>query len=245
MKALLFAAGLGTRLRPITENLPKALVPIKGVPLLERNIQWLIGYGYDEIIINIHYLGEQIADFLAKKNNFGIKIALSDEREKLLDTGGGMKKAAWFLKDNTPDEPFVVLNADILTDLDLHDMRRRFDEQAPLALLAVQRRASSRYLLFDQNGQLRAWQNIKTGEQKMVDSQTTIDKQAFTPMAFSGLQLVSPAIFEKMPPNEVFSLIDLYLAAASNQLIRAYPHNDTRWIDVGNPQSIQQAEVLF
>ena len=164
MKAMIFAAGLGSRLKPITDSLPKALVPVGGKPLLEHNILKLKQAGFDEIMINIHHFGDQIIDFLAAKNNFDIRIELSDERNELLDTGGGMKKAAYFFDD---DRPFLVHNVDILSNVDLKEVyNQHLKDPERLASLVVSYRDTYRYLIFDDSGCLQGWVNIRTGETK-------------------------------------------------------------------------------
>ncbi len=232
MKAMIFAAGLGTRLRPLTENRPKALVEVSGLSLLEFSIRRLKLFGFREIIINIHYHGDQIVAFLQQNENFGIHIEVSDERDLLLDTGGGLKKAAWFLKD----APFLVYNADILSDLDLGKLYETHLANDHLATLAVQQRDTSRAFLFDENGLLCGWQNAATGAVKHSRPAATT-----TPLAFSGIHVLSPEIFTFMPEAvPVFSIVDVYLKAAASHPIAAYPH-DSRWVDVGKISELEKA----
>lgn len=235
MKAMLFAAGLGTRLQPLTLSRPKALVEVGGKTLLELALLHLQKYGCEGVIVNVHYLAEQIVAWL-ESHSFGMEIAISDESELLLDTGGGLKKAAWFLKD----EPFLVYNADIITNLDLSAFYRGHCESEALATLAVRQRNSSRYLLFDNNGQLCGWRNAKTGEERL---RRVVEHPRA--LAFSGIHAVDPAIFDFMPAGEqVFSMIDVYLNAAATQSIRAYPHDADQWFDVGTPEALEQARRL-
>jgi NDP-sugar pyrophosphorylase family protein len=239
MKAMIFAAGLGTRLRPITNEIPKALVPINGIPLLEIAIRRLKHYGCTQIIINIHHFGAQILDFLAKTQNFGIEIAISDERDLLLDTGGGLKKAAWFLQD----APFILLNADVITNLDLGAFYQTHLNSNNLATLAVRQRSSSRYLLFDAQGQLRGWRNEKTGEQRLVRA---LDTAGLQDWAFSGVQVISPAFFTALSEaNSVFSIIESYLKAANTESIKAYPHQNDIWLDVGKIPQLEKAAAVL
>jgi len=230
---MIFAAGLGTRLRPLTENRPKALIEVAGMPLLEFSIRRLKLFGFREIMVNIHHHGEQILDFLKKNDHFGTRIEVSDERDLLLDTGGGLKKAAWFLED----APFLVYNADILCDLDLAKLYEKHLESNHLATLAVQQRPSSRAFLFDENGALCGWQNTATGEVKRSRPAETA-----TPWSFSGIHVLSPDIFTFMPESKaVFSIVDVYLEAAATCTIAAYPHDGGIWVDVGKLSELEKA----
>lgn len=234
---MIFAAGLGTRLQPLTHDRPKALVQVKGKTLLEWTMLRLIRAGSRQVIVNVHHFADQIEDFLKQKDYFGIEIAVSDEREKLLDTGGGLKKAAWFFDDG---KPFLVCNTDILTSMDLGRFFQSHLVHAPLATLAIQRRASSRQLWFDANMRLRGWQNLKTGLVKPPGT----DLSDLSPFAFSGLHVMSPAIFRYMPEADVFSIIDVYLEILSHEVIGGYRHDDDFWIDAGKPASLDRAEKL-
>jgi len=238
MRAIIFAAGLGTRLRPITDTMPKALVPVKGHPLLEIAILRLKAAGCRDIIVNIHHFGEQIIDFLAANDHFGINIQVSDERDLLLDTGGGLKKARWFLEK----EPFLVTNADALTNLDLAQFYQTHLQNDALATLAVRQRESSRYFLFNQERQLCGWSNVKTEETRLARMEENLQ-----PWCFSGIHAMSPRIFDFFPTDvSVFSIIDTYLgAAATRERILAYPHNEDIWMDVGKiPQLEKAGEIL-
>lgn len=236
MKAMIFAAGLGTRLRPITNNKPKALVEVGGKPLLEIAIRRLKKYGCEAIIINVHHFANQILDFLKQHQNFGLPIEISDERDLLLETGGGLKKAAWFLKD----APFLVYNADILTNIDLKKFYNAHLNNDALVTLAVRNRESSRHLLFDQDQILSGWQHNRTGEQKICRQVPN-----FNPLAFSGLHVISPEIFKLMPEKQVFSIIDVYLEAGKTHKIMAYPHDNDAWLDVGKLSELEKAETLI
>lgn len=238
MKAMIFAAGLGTRLRPLTNELPKALVPINGIPLLEMTIRRLIRFGCREIIINVHHFAEKIIDFLAVHQDFGIHIAVSDESDELLDTGGGLKKAAWFLAD----APFLLLNADVVTNLDLGAFYRHHLTTGALATLAVRQRTSSRSLLFDDALQLCGWRNTATAQIRQVRS----PQGNLSPWAFSGIQAISPAFLTYLDPEKsVFSIIDTYLTAASQERIVAYPHDADIWLDVGKIPQLEAAAAVI
>lgn len=237
MRAMIFAAGLGTRLRPITDALPKALVPIKGHPLLEIAILRLKAAGCRDIIVNIHHFGQQIIDFLQRNDHFGINIQVSDERDLLLDTGGGLKKAAWFLRD----EPFLLTNADAITNLDLHKFYQTHLKNDALATLAVRQRESSRYFLFNPTGQLCGWRNEKTGETRLSRAEDSLQH-----LCFSGIHAISPRIFDFFPEDQsVFSIIDTYLSTSATERILAYPHDADIWMDVGKIPQLEQAEGVL
>lgn len=237
MKAMIFAAGLGTRLRPLTDQCPKALMKINGIPLLDIAIGRLRAAGVTDIIINIHHLGEQILNHLASSPHLGLNIAISDERDLLLDTGGGLKKAAWFFDDQ---EPFLVYNADILTTLSLEEMVRAHRATGALATLAVRDRSSSRMLLFSPEGVLCGWQNTQTGL-------TRISREAptYRALAFSGIHVIDPVIFNYFPEGDIFSIIEVYLSLAAKKTIRAYQHDDDVWLDVGKPDQLAKAQDIW
>lgn len=235
MKAMIFAAGLGTRLRPLTDTRPKALIEIDGKPLLEIVIRRLQRYGFREIIINVHYLAEQILEFLERKQSFGLDIQISDERGQLLDTGGGLKKAAWFFEDGPP---FLLHNVDIVSDIDLKGFYQfHCARPSALASLAVSRRPSTRCLLFDRQQRLCGWRNRGDGETKWARN----CPDAVQELAFSGLHVIDPRIFSSMPEQEVFSIIDVYLQAAAHEDIWAFPHDYRLWLDVGKKDQLEQA----
>ncbi len=239
---MLFSAGLGTRLKPFTLNHPKAMAPVNGKPLLQRNIEYLKSYGVEEVIVNVHHFADQIISFL-KENDFGIKTIISDETDEVLETGGGLLKAAPLLSDA---ENFFVMNVDILTDLDLNDLYNYHIEHNAMATLAVSNRESSRGLLFDQDNQLSGWQNKKTGEQKIVirDGQTE-PVEVLIDFAFSGIQVFNSKIFPLINQRGKFSIIDTYLDLAANQKIVAYDHSGKILMDVGKPESLLAAEEVF
>ncbi|HHM21631.1 MAG TPA: nucleotidyltransferase family protein [Bacteroidetes bacterium] len=239
MKSMIFAAGLGTRLRPLTNDRPKALVEVKGKPLLQYSIEALIKAGSTEIIINVHHFADLIENFLTKKNNFGIRIEISDEREKVLETGGGLKKAQWFFNDGAP---FLLCNVDVLTNMDLKAFYNAHPPSGTLATLAVRNRPSSRYLLFDKNNRLIGWENVTNHTRQSLPQSRMPQKKNIQHLAFSGIHVLSPRIFEYMPPEDKFSIIEVYLRAMDKETIRAYPHDTDNWLDVGRPESLMEAE---
>lgn len=237
MKAMIFAAGIGSRLRPLTDSIPKALVPLQQTPLLEIAIRRLLSYGFDEIILNIHHLGQQILDFLESKNNFGTNITISDEREALLDTGGGLKKAAWFFEK----DPFLLINADVISSINLADLYQHHLRSGALATLATQHRKSSRMLLFDDTLQLCGWRNTQNGAEKIARPISPLHE-----MAFSGIHVMNPDFFRYFPSDrDTFSIIDTYLYAAATEKIKAYPHDQDIWLDVGKPDQIEKAAQVL
>ena len=238
MKALLFAAGLGTRLRPLTNDKPKALVEINGKTLLQITIEKLVHFGFDEIIVNIHHFADLMIETIEKNNGWGAKITISDERNELLETGGGLKKVAWFFEDG---EPFLVHNVDVIHDLNLHQMYDYHLENHAIATVAVRKRSTSRYLLFNKEMQLRGWQNIKTGEVK-IGKRTQGQLWSY---GFSGIHIISPRIFPFLKEKGKFSIINPYLNIAKTELIQGFDHSDSVWIDVGKHESLAEAKAFF
>lgn len=239
MRAMLFAAGKGTRLRPITDRLPKALVPVAGKPLLAIVIERLRNAGVREVVINIHHFGEQILDYLSN-NDFGVNISVSDERESLLDTGGGLKKAVPLFSSS--DEPILLHNVDILSNADIASFYEKSSKQA--ATLLVSSRKTSRYLLFDENNCLRAWQNVMTGEVR--SPYADIDLGRLRPYAFSGIHCFSPSLFPFMESfAERFSLIDFYLQVCDKVDVKCEVKPDLRMLDVGKIDTLERAEEFL
>ena len=237
MKAMIFAAGLGTRLHPYTIDKPKALVKIVGKTLLEMAIEKVSNAGYSDIVINIHHHGNQIIEFLEKKNYFGLNISISDERDQLLDTGGGIKKAAPYLKGN---EPFLVYNVDVLSNIDLNLFRLYHFENGGLATLAVRDSKTARYLVFNEDMMLSGWKNISSNEEKIV--REIINKSLF---AFSGIQIIDPSIFSLITESGSFSLISLYLRLAKTEKIFGYNDTSSIWMDLGKPEQLKEAEKFL
>ena len=234
MKAMIFAAGLGTRLKPITDSIPKALVKLNGKPILEYVINNLIQAGVSEIIINVHYLGNQIIEYLNQKNNFGIRIEISDESEQILDTGGGLIKASWFFDDN---QPFIVHNVDVISNINLSEMLNFHAKNNAIATLAVRKRNTSRYFLFDNNNKLCGWKNTSTNK-KIISRPSDLLHQ----FAFSGIHILSPEIFNLINLSGSFSIVNFYLELAKTHSIMGYNHNEGYWFDIGNIKKLQQAE---
>ncbi len=241
MKAMIFAAGLGTRLKPITDSLPKALVPVNGKPLLEHCIQKLKLSGFEEIIINVHHFAGKIIDFLESNHYFDMRIGISDERDQLLDTGGGIKNVAHFFSDG---KPFLIHNVDILSNVDLREVyRQHLDDKNRLASLVVSRRDTYRYLLFDDMKQLRGWVNIKTGETKPLKNMET---SVFEKFAYSGIQVVSPEIFRLMEKEpDIFPVMDFYLRNCRTEKIAGYVPQNLRMLDVGKLNSLDKADEFI
>jgi NDP-sugar pyrophosphorylase family protein len=235
-KAMIFAAGLGTRFKPWTDHHPKALALINGKTLLQRNIEYLQQYGIRDIIVNVHHFADQILETLHSNKGWGSKITISDETDEVLETGGGLKKAASFFDSN----PFLVMNADILTDLDLNAMIDDHYHHRPLATLAVTSRSSSRYFLFNRQDELCGWKNKKTGQERIARKDRPL-----VPKAFSGIHIIDPAIFSLIKQDGKFSIVDVYLELASSQVIRGFDQSGSKLIDVGKPEAVQEAEKLF
>ena len=239
MNALLFAAGLGTRLRPLTNDRPKALVEVNGRTLLEHNILKLKAAGFDYVVVNVHHFGEQIIQFLDAHQNFGIDIRVSDERDCLLDTGGGLRKALPMF-DN--DEPVLVHNVDIVSDADVAQLYREAAQGSQLATLVVNQRETSRYLLFDDQMLLRGWTNVQTGEVKGVEAPRR--------RAFSGIHVVAPALAQYINAfrgnNEPFPIMDFYLHVCNSIDLRAIElPTGCRWVDCGKVESLQKASEIL
>ena len=238
MKAMILAAGLGTRLRPLTDDRPKALVTVAGRTLLEIALSRLRAFGVREIIVNTHHHADMVLNYLRANQNFGMRIEISLE-EILLDTGGGLKNAAWFFLDSSGNaqEPFILHNVDVISTIDLGRMVRFHTEQAALATLAVQGRETSRYLLFDEQGQLCGRRAGRDGEAELA--RPTKPMQA---LAFSGIHVISPQLLARMTEEGAFSIITTYLRlAAQGEKIIAFRADECYWRDLGRPENILQA----
>jgi NDP-sugar pyrophosphorylase family protein len=236
MKAMILAAGLGTRLRPLTDDRPKALVTVAGRTLLEIALERLRGFGVGEVIVNAHHYAEMIADYLEANGNFGMRIEVSRE-EELLDTGGGLKKAAHFFLGGSLEEPFILHNVDVLSTIDLGRMMRLHTEQGALAMLAVQDRKTSRSLFFDEQGLLCGRQAGRDGKPEWA--RPVDDVQA---LAFGGIHAISPRIFAQLEEEGAFSIIDAYMRlAAQGEKIVAFRADEYYWRDLGRPESVLQA----
>lgn len=244
MKAMIFAAGLGTRLRPLTDNMPKAMVPVAGKPMLQHVIENVAHYGFHDIVVNIHHFGQQIIDFLVANDNFGQNIVISDERNLLLDTGGGIKMARPLLDDG---EPFLVHNADILTTLDLAEMYRCHCSGNADATLLVKSRKTERYLLFDEDDSMCGWINKKTGETK--PSELDITSKSLREFAFGGVHVLSPTIFdalENYTEEPKFSITNpFYIDKCRELTIKCYNPDGYEWFDIGKPETLALATSYF
>jgi NDP-sugar pyrophosphorylase family protein len=248
MKAMILAAGLGTRLRPLTDDRPKALVKVGGRALLEITLSRLRSFGVDEVIVNAHHFSAMIVDYLKFHNSFGMKVEVSLEQD-LLDTGGGLKQAAYFFSGGL-QEPFILHNVDVLSTIDLGEMVRFHRENGALATLAVQQRASSRLLLFDEFGQLcgRRQSSVEEAIDPRSKNRDLGHPQFENPqaLAFSGIHVLSPQIFSKLEEEGAFSIISAYLRlAAQGEKIVAFRADASYWRDLGRPESIRQAEEDF
>jgi len=239
VKAMVLAAGLGTRLRPLTDHRPKALVELGGRTLLEITLLRLRDFGIREVIVNVHHFPEMIAEYLKTKNNFGMEIELSRE-DALLDTGGGLKKAAWFFLEGTDnlDESFLLHNVDVVSTIDFGSMLQAHTQNHALATLAVQDRETSRYLLFDDQLNLCGRRAGRDGTPQLVRS-----SHRFHALAFSGIHIISTRFLRQMEQEGAFSIIDLYLNhAARGGKIIAFRADGSYWRDLGKPEDLEQAE---
>lgn len=236
MKAMIFAAGLGTRLKPFTDKHPKALATVNDKTLLEHAIVYLQKFGINDIVVNVHHFADQIEQVIVDNNGFGSWVTISDERAAVLETGGGLKFAAPHFED---EKDILVMNVDVLTNLDLSKLIAYHQESKQLATLAVMDRASSRKLLFNQEMNLCGWQNLNNHETKISRE----CKQCHS-LAFSGIQIISTQMLN-MPFEGKFSIIDVYLHYAKNDIIKGFDHTGNIFIDVGKPESLAQAAYLF
>lgn len=237
MKAMILAAGLGTRLRPFTDRHPKALAIVNGKPLLQRNIEYLQQYDIKEVIVNVHHFADQIKEAVKKNNGWGSAISFSDETGEVLETGGGLVKAATFFEG---EENFVLMNVDILADIDLNKLFYRQEIEKNIATLAVSKRTTSRYFLFNSYGHLCGWENVNTREQKITRfSDTMIQK------AFSGIHFIDTKIFSLIKQRGKFSMVDVYLDLSKKYNIGYYDHSGAKFIDVGTQKSVENAEDMF
>jgi NDP-sugar pyrophosphorylase family protein len=237
MKAMVLAAGLGTRLRPLTDTRPKALVEVNGRTLLEITLTRLRGFGVSEVIVNVHHFADMVVEYLAGKRNFGMRIEVSREDE-LLDTGGGLKQAAWFFLEGGSDEPFLLHNVDVISDIDLARVVEFHRSRRALATLAVQERKSSRQLLFDQEGLL-------CGRRFEKEDRTELVRQTepLHPLAFCGVHVISPSMLERMTEEGAFSIIASYLRLAGDgKKIIAFRADGAYWRDLGTAESVMQLE---
>ena len=274
MKAMIFAAGLGTRLKPLTDTLPKALVPLAGKTLLQWQIERLKAAGITDIVVNVHHFPDMIINYLRENDNFGCRIAVSDERDMLLETGGGLRKAKELLTSSpnplplqgeSEGAPILICNVDILSNIDIPTLLRAYNPDE-MGVVVVSPRDTQRYLLFDYDNRLRGWTNITTGEVRPASLVSSLNmlpptgeadlqakptfqlqRSALSPLAFSGMQVLNPRIFDAMDKvvaekGDKFSLIDLYLSIAEKEILRAFIPENYRMMDVGKIAQLSEAE---
>lgn len=236
IQGMIFAAGLGTRFKPWTDKHPKALAVVNGKSLLQRNIEYLQQYGITNVVVNVHHFADQIINALEKNKGWGSHITISDETDMVLETGGGIKKAAPLFTADT----IVVINVDILTDLNLSKLIAFHQQHNPISTIAITNRTTSRYFLFDQNDTLCGWRNTKTGEEKIART-----SNEYIPKAFSGIHVMGKKLLSLIQREGKFSIVDTYLELAPLHTIKGYDHSGSRFIDVGKPDSVAAAELLF
>lgn len=230
---MILAAGLGSRLKPLTDRNPKPLLKIGEFKMIDLVVAYLIKHGVDEIIINVHHMADQMMEYVIEKRWEGLKIEISDETDELLNTGGGLVKASHFFKN---EEDFVLMASDILTDLNLTDMIAHHRKERSLATLAVKDRKTTRSLLFDKDNHLAGWKNNLTGEQKAVEN-----KIPAKGLGFSGIHVLNSSIFNLIEEQGAFSIIDLYLRLAEYKSIQAFEHSSGKWLEFGRPENIKDA----
>ena len=252
MRAMIFAAGLGTRLKPLTDTLPKALVPLAGKTLLQWQIERLKAAGITDIVVNVHHFPDMIINYLRDNDNFGCRIAVSDERDMLLETGGGLRKAKSLLlgigsrESGNNDEPILICNVDILSNIDLPTLLQAYNPEE-MGVVVVSPRDTQRYLLFDETNRLCGWTNIATGEVRPASLASSPNSLIASRLAFSGMQVLNPRIFDVMDKvvaekGNKFSLIDLYLSIAEKEILRAFIPENYRMMDVGKIAQLSEAE---
>lgn len=237
MKAMIFAAGLGTRFKPWTDNHPKALAMVNGKSLLQRNIEYLQQYDITDVVVNVHHFADQIIDTVQANKGWGSKVVISNETNEVLETGGGLLKARPLLEG---DESFVTLNVDILTNLDINALLDFHRQHKPLVSFGVTNRSTSRYFLFDADSRLCGWRNVTTGEENMA-----ISKPGLIQKAYSCVVVFEPRIFSLIKQTGKFSLTTTYLNLAAEHYIMGYDHSGDHLVDVGKPESVLIAEQLF
>lgn len=242
MKAMIFAAGLGSRFKPWTDTHPKALALVNGKSLLQRNIEYLQQYGINDVVVNVHHFADQVIETVKENNGWGSNIVISDERDQLLETGGGLVKARHLLEGN---EPFITLNVDILTDLNLDKLIAFHKQYKPLISFGVTNRTTSRYFLFDENNRLWGWRNVSSGEEKGPHLNNSKHSKELVQKAYSCVVVFQPEIFSLIRERGKFSLTEPYLDLAADYLILGYDHTGDSLVDVGKPASVAVAEKIF
>ena len=242
MKAMIFAAGLGSRFKPWTDNHPKALALVNGKSLLQRNIEYLQQYGITDVVVNVHHFADQVIKAVKENKGWGSNITISDERDGVLETGGGLLKARPILEGTGP---FITLNVDILTDLDLNKLIAFHRQHQPVISFGVTDRITSRYFLFDKLNRLCGWRNVNTGEEKGQHLMEPETANSLIQKAYSCVVVFQPEIFSLIKQEGKFSLTEPYLDLAKDHLILGYDHTGDKLVDVGKPESVAVAEALF
>ena len=243
MKAMIFAAGLGSRFKPWTDHHPKALALVNGKSLLQRNVEYLQQYGITDVVVNVHHFADQIIEAVEQNKGWGSNIVISDERTEVLETGGGLMKARHLLEDK---EPFVTINVDILTDLNLHNLLSFHQQHQPLVSFAVTNRKTARNFLFDESHKLCGWRNVSTGEEKgPVLSYTEEERKKLVEKAYSCVVVFEQRFFSLVKQSGKFSLTEPYLDLAAEHTILGYDHSGDKLVDVGKPESVGVAEEFF
>jgi N-acetyl-alpha-D-muramate 1-phosphate uridylyltransferase len=236
VKAMIFCAGLGTRFKPWTDTHPKALAIVNGKSLLQRNVEYLQKYDIWDIVVNVHHFADQIIDAIDKSKGWGSNITISDEKDEVLETGGGLMKARKYLEGDT----FLTINVDILTDANLKYFLATHQQENSLITLAITNRKTSRYLLFNKYNRLCGWRNIQTREERIA-----LEAKDMFEKAYSGLAIFEPGVFDLITLQHKFSLIDVYLSLAHDNKIAGFDHSESKLLDVGKPESVELAERLF
>lgn len=236
MKAMIFAAGLGTRFKPWTDQHPKALAVINGKSLLQRNVEYLQQYGITDVVVNVHHFADQIEQAVQQANGWGSNIVISDERAEVLETGGGLLKAKELLRGET----FLTINVDILTDVNLKALLVYHQQEKSDITLGVTNRTTSRYLLFNEYDRLCGWRNTATGQERI-----SIQTDEYYQKAYSGLAIFESSVLDGITQTGKFSLIDVYLSLAASHKIVGFDHSESRVLDVGKPESVAIAESMF
>ena len=236
MRAMIFAAGLGTRFKPWTDKHPKALAIVNGKSLLQRNVEYLQQYGITDVVVNVHHFADQIEDAVKRAKGWESNVVISDERDAVLETGGGLLKAKKYLEG----ERFLTINVDILTDVNLKSLLIFHEQQAAEITLGVTNRSTSRYLLFNEYNRLCGWRNTATGQERIA-----IESDSYIQKAYSGLAVFQPMVLDSITQTGKFSLIDVYLSLAPQLKIVGFDHSQSKVLDVGKPESVAIAESMF
>lgn len=238
MKAMIFSAGLGTRFKPWTDKHPKALAVVNGKPLLQHNIEYLQQYGIFDIVVNVHHFSDQVSNAIFENNGWGSNILISDEKDEVLETGGGLLKAKVLLGNQT----FITVNVDILTSLDLSKLISFHKDQKAMITLCIAERNTSRFLLFNKDNRLCGWRNVN-GIEKI--EKIVIPDDNLVQKAYSGIAVFEPEVLSLIPFEGKFSLIDVFLHLAPAHKVIGYDHTGDKWLDVGKPEMVEIAEQMF